>query len=64
MLNQQKFEQERSLRALATGKLYLLLVVTGTYTSSIELSGEIKGERLRFVDAMKEATEIHVESTF
>ncbi|KAK0504826.1 hypothetical protein EDD18DRAFT_1398167 [Armillaria luteobubalina] len=28
-----------------------------------ELSNEIRGERLRFVDAMKEATEINVQST-
>ena len=29
----------------------------------IEISGEIKGERLRFVEAMKEATAINVQST-
>ena len=29
--------------------------------SSSELTNEIRGERLRFVDAMKEATEINVQ---
>jgi hypothetical protein len=32
--------------------------------SSSELSAEIKGERIRFVDAMKEATSVNVERTF
>jgi hypothetical protein len=30
-------------------------------TFSSELTNEIRGERLRFVDAMKEATEINVQ---
>ena len=32
--------------------------------SSIELSSEIKGERIRFVEAMKEATSINVQGRF
>jgi hypothetical protein len=35
-----------------------------TLSFLIEISGEIKGERLRFVEAMKEATAINVQSTF
>ena len=30
--------------------------------AKVEISGEIKGERLRFVEAMKEATVINVQS--
>jgi hypothetical protein len=30
--------------------------------SSVELSDDIRGERLRFVEAMKEATAINVQS--
>jgi hypothetical protein len=32
------------------------------YNSHAEISDEIKGERLRFVEAMKEATAINVQS--
>jgi len=49
------------LRALSTsasigsslGYMYFMI--------STELTNEIRGERLRFVDAMKEATEINVQ---
>ncbi|KAI0334998.1 hypothetical protein GY45DRAFT_1351095 [Cubamyces sp. BRFM 1775] len=44
MIDRQRQDQERMLRALAT-----------------ELSNDIRGERLRFVEAMKEATAINVQ---
>ncbi|KAH9859073.1 hypothetical protein C2E23DRAFT_855733 [Lenzites betulinus] len=46
MIDRQRQDQERMLRTLATG---------------LELSNDIRGERLRFVEAMKEATAINVQ---
>ncbi|KAI0369683.1 hypothetical protein BV20DRAFT_346272 [Pilatotrama ljubarskyi] len=46
MIDRQRQDQERMLKALAT-----------------ELGNDIRGERLRFVEAMKEATAINVQST-
>jgi hypothetical protein len=39
-----------------------ILVLSHRFDSSSELSSEIRGERLRFVEAMKEATAINVQS--
>lgn len=61
-IERQRRDQERMLRALANGEIrsshYAMCL------SSIELSDDIRGERLRFVEAMKEATAINVQSTF
>lgn len=47
----------RTVRSLRTGPPHYAMC-----SFSIELSDDIRGERLRFVEAMKEATAINVQS--
>ncbi|KAF5370556.1 hypothetical protein D9758_001832 [Tetrapyrgos nigripes] len=59
---QYRQEQENLLRALTAGNVPIdVLNVLHSLTSQ-GLSSEIKGERLRFVEAMKEATAINVQN--
>ncbi|KAJ7072366.1 hypothetical protein C8F01DRAFT_1076413 [Mycena amicta] len=60
LVEKQRHDHEGLFRALAAGKFS---TCSSTYASHIhaELSNEIRGERLRFVDAMKEATAINVQ---
>jgi type IV secretory pathway protease TraF len=48
------------LQTLAAGRVSLLHSIRFGIDRVSELSTEIKGERLRFVDAMKEATTLNV----
>jgi hypothetical protein len=50
------------LRTLANGKASLILCAMINCSYYLELSDDIRGERLRFVEAMKEATAINVQS--
>lgn len=52
------------LRALAHGSSPLIARPDSHTHCKVELSDDIRGERLRFVEAMKEATTINVQSTF
>lgn len=61
-IERQRRDQERMLRALANGEIPTGLPHHAMCLSSIELSDDIRGERLRFVEAMKEATAINVQS--
>ncbi|KAJ6475323.1 hypothetical protein C8R47DRAFT_1076053 [Mycena vitilis] len=62
LVDQQRQDQETLFRALRTGNPRISFTLPHRlpldYT---ELSNEIRGERLRFVDAMKEATAINVQ---
>lgn len=60
-MERQRQEQETFLRAFTAGQLRIQIRPSETH-HFIEISGEIKGERLRFVEAMKEATVINVQS--
>lgn len=61
LINQQHQDQDHMLRALSTGR-YCGQYAQYIYLTALpELTNEIRGERLRFVDAMKEATEINVQ---
>lgn len=64
IINRQRHEQEQMLRALSTGR-QASIVQFGMFSlsrrSPTELTNEIRGERLRFVEAMKEATAINVQ---
>lgn len=63
MIDRQRMDQERMLKSMATGApLPLLTAVVISYIP--ELTNEIRGERLRFVEAMQEATAINVQSTY
>jgi hypothetical protein len=71
VIERQRQDQERMLRTLANGNKHFSLNVSTLYPTSwklivcftyIELSDDIRGERLRFVEAMKEATAINVQS--
>ena len=69
LMDRQRQDQETLLRAFTDGKSIFSRCVSCyggilTLLCSIEISGEIKGERLRFVEAMKEATAINVQSKF
>jgi len=53
------------LRALSSGEgfdLFFILALKSFFTYFSELTEEIRGERLRFVEAMKEATAINVQA--
>lgn len=56
-------DQERMLKSMATGASIPLSAADGI-SSIVELTNEIRGERLRFVEAMQEATAINVQSTY
>jgi hypothetical protein len=58
----QKRDQTQMLQALAAGKMLMSALWVGLPLAdhASELSADIKGERLRFVDAMKEATTLNV----
>ena len=63
LIARQRQEQEALLRTFTSGpyldfpwaQMARILILL------LEISGEIKGERLRFVEAMKEATAINVQ---
>jgi hypothetical protein len=55
LLERQRGESEMLLRALATG---IVFASTGLI---IDLTGEIRGERIRFVEAMQQATSVNVQ---
>lgn len=56
----QRQEQENFLRAFTARQYEICTYMIDIHKIS-EVSGEIKGERLRFVEAMKEATAINVQ---
>lgn len=71
LFDKQRQEQEQVLRAVAAGKSSRESSVQTTTAGSltgllpfvwIDLSDDIKGERLRFIEAMKEATAINIQS--
>ena len=63
IINRQRYEQEQMLRALSTGRYSVLYLRCSHFPPRFppELTNEIRGERLRFVEAMKEATAINVQ---
>ena len=63
MIDRQRQDQEIMLRGIAAGMCLLLKKYTGTQNVP-ELSNDIRGERLRFVEAMKEATAINVQCKY
>lgn len=63
LIDGQRRDQEQMLRNLAVGKHASGAKYERKLTWSSELSNDIRGERLRFVEAMKEATTINVQST-
>ncbi|THV05003.1 hypothetical protein K435DRAFT_790426, partial [Dendrothele bispora CBS 962.96] len=54
-------EQENLLKMMTAGEVFAHTAVTRS-NREVGLSSEIKGERLRFVDAMKEATAINIHN--
>lgn len=62
LINRQQQDQKALVRALATGCSAFRISKMLLTFFLLEISDEIKGERLRFVDAMKEATAINVQS--
>ncbi|KAG6372324.1 hypothetical protein JVT61DRAFT_7764 [Boletus reticuloceps] len=64
IIHRQRHEQEQMLRALSTGRCPIHYPICShcLHSSSAELTNEIRGERLRFVEAMKEATAINVQA--
>lgn len=66
LMDRQRHDQQAMFRAFTNGMhLSLSLSICALIPSQfLEISGEIKGERLRFVEAMKEATAINVQSQF
>ena len=66
MFDKQRQEQEQVLRAVAAGKSPIQTTTGGPLRSVTarwtDLSDDIKGERLRFIEAMKEATAINIQS--
>ena len=63
LIEKQRQNQEQMLRNLAHGSSHPRYVSFLLTNGAIELSDDIRGERLRFVEAMKEATTINVQST-
>lgn len=61
LIDRQRQDHERMLRTLGTGQS-LCHNNMHRLSGDLELSNEIRGERLRFVEAMKEATAINVQS--
>ena len=65
MIETQKQEQETMLRNIAAGTLQMKYQYIFIYLIfDVELSNDIRGERLRFVEAMKEATAINVQGSY
>jgi hypothetical protein len=67
LIDRQRRDQETMFRAFTNGMHIFCCFIYESKRLTlffIEISGEIKGERLRFVEAMKEATAINVQSTF
>ena len=66
LFDKQRQEQEQVLRAVAAGKSPIQTTTGGPLRSVTarwtDLSDDIKGERLRFIEAMKEATAINIQS--
>lgn len=63
-LDRQRGEHETLLRALATGGYTARPDEPSLMQLFSDLTSEIRGERLRFVEAMKEATNINVHSAY
>ena len=63
MINRQRQDHESMLRGIAAGLRSSLAVfrIHRSWLFHIELSNDIRGERLRFVEAMKEATAINIQ---
>lgn len=61
MIERQRQEQEATLRAIASGRFQKLFLIRIPIHFVTDLSNDIRGERLRFVEAMKEATAINVQ---
>jgi len=64
LIDRQRHEQEALFRAFTNGVYYssfLRKYSPHALDSVTEISCEIKGERLRFVEAMKEATAINIQ---
>lgn len=68
LFDKQRQEQEQVLRAVAAGKSLWgsdpndCTPLWFVNPRSVDLSDDIKGERLRFIEAMKEATAINIQS--
>ncbi|KAH8992807.1 hypothetical protein EDB86DRAFT_3045713 [Lactarius hatsudake] len=61
VIERQRRDQERMLRTLANGESPSYHVVRKQRVYTVQLTDVIRGERLRFVEAMKEATAINVQ---
>ncbi|KAJ8696412.1 hypothetical protein PTI98_006285 [Pleurotus ostreatus] len=61
IMHQQRRDHEAMLSTLVHGMDTLSFLTVVELTLSAEVSSEIRGERLRFVEAMKEATQINVQ---
>lgn len=61
LIDRQRRDQEALFRSLTNGTNDPLQTIMLMSIRLAEISGEIKGERLRFVEAMKEATAINVQ---
>lgn len=61
IIERQKQEQEATFRGIAAGESFRWVDRLHVLTHISELSNDIRGERLRFVEAMKEATAINVQ---
>jgi hypothetical protein len=65
MFAQQREEQQLFVRALATGMnlwVHLGLSTLLTKLVSPDLTNQIRGERMQFVDAMKEVTSVNLKA--
>lgn len=64
ILERERQAQECAFKSFAAGAFarFFWLLSALTLGRRAEMAAQIKGERLRFVDAMKEATAIHVQS--
>ena len=61
LIDSQRRDQEALFRSLTNGTNDPPQTILVISIRLAEISGEIKGERLRFVEAMKEATAINVQ---
>ena len=65
ILDRQRNDNEMLLRALATGSLgFIQQKLSHADDSLIDLTSEIRGERIRFVEAMQQATSVNVTCKF
>jgi len=63
VLERQRNDNEMLLRALATGEtqIFRLVYLANGY---VDLTSEIRGERIRFVEAMQQATSVNVQCEY